>query len=61
MFATSKLNWIPLTRLKLGKLPKLVTMCIVAIKYIKILSKSDQMFQKSFLSVVEVDWIAQSL
>jgi hypothetical protein len=36
-------------------------MCIAVIKYIKILSKGDQMFQKSFLGDIKVDSVAQSL
>jgi hypothetical protein len=40
---------------KLAKCPELVTMRIGVIKYIKVLSKSDKMFQKSFLGDIEVD------
>jgi hypothetical protein len=37
-------------------------MCsIVVIKYIRMLPKSDQMFQKAFLYGIEADSIAQSL
>jgi hypothetical protein len=43
------------SRPQLAKGPKLVILCIVVIKYIRILSKGDQMFQKSFLSSIEVD------
>jgi hypothetical protein len=35
-------------------------MCIEVIKYIKMPPKSDQMFQKTFLSGIDVNSIAQS-
>jgi hypothetical protein len=41
--------------------PKFVTVCIVIFKYLKMLPKSDQMFQKSYLRDIEADWVAQSL
>jgi hypothetical protein len=49
------------SRPKLPKQPKSVTFCIVAFKYIKMFSTSDQMFQKSCLGSIEVDWMAQGL
>jgi hypothetical protein len=46
---------------KFGKITEIGHFCIVAFKYIKMFSTRDQMFQKSCLGSIEVEWIAQSL
>jgi hypothetical protein len=61
MFATPKLKLDTFNPAKISKMTEISHDCIVVIKYIKMLSKSDQMFQKSFLGDIEVDSIAQSL
>jgi hypothetical protein len=38
-----------------------VTFCIVGFKYIETFPTSDQIFQKSSLCCIDVDWIAQRL
>jgi hypothetical protein len=57
-FGTPKLKLDTVNSAKIGKMTEIGHTGILVIKYIRILFKSDQMFQKSFLSGIEVDSIA---